>query len=123
MPSKDLTGTKVNLIVSDPWEFGSQHGTGPFNGRILGVSFHCASNEDIAVLLQLDHPLSFEGQSVEYFVVTPRVEGDDLRSLADGALVFVSLTRITEEQACSNDPFNLTRWRGGLGLIGSLERK
>lgn len=123
MPSKDLTGTKINLIVSDPWEFGSQHGTGPFSGRILGASFDSSSNEDVAVLLQLDDRLSFKGQSVEYFVVTPRLEEDDLRSLADGALVGVNLTRITEEQACSNDPFNLTRWRGGLTLIGSLERK
>jgi hypothetical protein len=28
------TGSRVHLLVSDPWDFGTQVGTGPFPARI-----------------------------------------------------------------------------------------
>jgi len=111
---------EVNLIVSDPWEFGTEHGTGPFTGRIVHVG--SSASGDVAVLLRLDDPLSFKGESLQCFIATPRLEEDKLENLADGAQVNVNLTRITEDQASSTLPLDLTAWRGGLILIGTLER-
>jgi hypothetical protein len=44
-----LIGRRVTLLVSDPWDFGTEHGVGPFGGTIQQVQ-----GEVLAVSLDRD---------------------------------------------------------------------
>jgi hypothetical protein len=74
-----------------------------------------------ALLLKLHTPLSYRGINCEYFVASPRHEGTDLESLVSGAVVTFAFTRIPEDRATSANAFDLSWWRGGIGLIGTLQ--
>jgi hypothetical protein len=47
---KELVGTCVAVTISDPWEFGTECGTGPFEGIIEEIS-------EIRMLIKLRSPL------------------------------------------------------------------
>jgi hypothetical protein len=44
-----------------------------------------------------------------------------MSELEHGKNVFCGMTRIAEEQAKLSNPMDLSRWRGGLAIIGELE--
>lgn len=122
MPVVDLIDMEVDITVSDPWDFGTEHGTGPFTGKVLQTgSNYWVSGED-AILLQVEPPLAYRGTTCEYFVATPRLITSSLPSLTNGYQVECNLTRIPEGQAISANPFDLSWWRGGVGLIGTLRK-
>ncbi len=116
-----LIGMRVRFTVSDPWEFGTEHGTGPFLATIVGDNLTTRnSHGDQGVLLQLAVPLVFQNTNCEYFVAQPRHTGDTLATLRRTP-VFCNLTAIPNDKALSGSPFDLSWWRGGVGLIGTLE--
>jgi len=109
--------TKQVLIkVSDPWDLGIQINWQPFSASIVS-----GSDDTDTVLLRLDRPFTFKGITCEYFIASPRLEGFHMSNLDSGKEVFCGMTRITEEQAKSETPMDLSRWRGGLGIVGGLE--
>ena len=117
----------MNLYVGDPWDFMEEHGEGPLPCKVLQVGYDywvLAQNnqKEEALLLQLENPVVFEGTSCEYFVAGPRHVGDSVSKLVDGSAVYCGLARIPEDKATSSDPFDLSWWRGGVGLIGTLRR-
>ncbi|HEX8218698.1 MAG TPA: hypothetical protein VF914_05735 [Chloroflexia bacterium] len=127
MEPTGLAGMNVSFVASDPWEFGEEHGNGPFAGKILRVGTdywakQYNSVEKEALLLQLAIPLTFEGVMYEYFIVTSRHETEQVGSLSDGAEVHCALTRISKEQATSLDPFDLHGWRGRTGLLATVKK-
>ena len=72
MTKIELVGMEVLIIVSDPWEFGTTHGTGPFLAAVLqiGPDQHVPGKE--VVLLRLKTPPLYKGLSCEYFIASPR---------------------------------------------------
>lgn len=112
--SSKMQDKKIEIIVSDPWEFGTIHGTGPFLAEVL------KEKDNEALLIKLDKALEFEQVQCQYFVASPRLEGDSISDIPRGKTVGCNLTRITKEHANSADPFDLSWWRGGVGLIASL---
>jgi len=123
MAKDNLIDMEVVITVSDPWEFGTMHGTGPFVARVLqvGVDQHIPGKK--AILLQLETPLTYQGVTCEYFVGSPRLERGDICALTKGDEVYCSLTRIPADRATATNPFDLSWWRGGIGLIGTLRDK
>ena len=121
--SLSLTGLPVKITVSEPWEFGTMHGTGPFAGQILFVgSDPNRSEKRAAALVRLDKPLFFEGVICEFFVAQPRLKDQSIETITTGASVECGLTCISTERARSANPLDLSWWRGGVGLTGSLGR-
>jgi hypothetical protein len=121
MTKVGLIGMEMSIIVSDPWEFGTVHGTGPFIAKVLqiGIDQYIPGKE--LLLLQLKTPLIYQDVTCEYFIASPRLEGGDIKALvAKGDEVYCSLIRIPAERATSKNPFDLSWWRGGIGLIGTL---
>lgn len=118
-----LVGMEVMIIVSDPWDFGTVHGTGPFFGEVLQTGPGHNRPGKLAILFRLKTPLLYQGTSCEYFVASPRHEGEDIQSLGQGKEVSCALTMIPPRQATVLNPFDLSWWRGGIGLIGTLRRK
>jgi hypothetical protein len=75
-----------------------------------------------ALLLQLKESLTFQGVLCAYFIATPRYEKEDLGALMAGTQVNCNLTRIPEKRATSTTPFDLSWWRGGVGLLATLQK-
>ncbi|HPD48769.1 MAG TPA: hypothetical protein P5279_18020 [Anaerohalosphaeraceae bacterium] len=119
----ELQGLKVNLIVTEPWDFTTAHGCGPFSAEVLQENMAARKRDELAILIRLDNPLVFEGERCEYFVATPRLETDDVANIAKSVIVHCNLTMIPEAHAVSSDPFDLSWWRGGLVLIGDFSIK
>jgi hypothetical protein len=109
-----LLNTEVAMRISDPWELGETLNWKTFDAKIIAVS-----GDDI--LIQLLTPFIYKGTNCEFFIATPRHEGDHAEKLQAGESLFCGLTRITHEQANSNSPFDLKSWRGGITAIGNLD--
>ena len=110
-----IDNRNVVLKISEPWDIGEQLGWSALEASVHAVS-------DSAVLIKLTHPFSSREVLCEYFVATPRLDGDSVSDLLAGRSVFCALTRVSSEQALSSAPFDLSRWRGGVALIGSVEQ-
>ena len=54
MTASELVGKRVKILVSDPWEFGTECGVAPFAAVVLAV-------EADAVLLSLEAPIEYRG--------------------------------------------------------------
>lgn len=118
----NLAGLDIELSVSDPWDFCSVHGTGPFLGSILAVGRDPQVPGKEAILIRLKPTLTYNRKVCEYFIASPRLESGDLKALVSGGEVFCSLTMISADRATSLDPFDLSWWRGGIALIGTIRQ-
>lgn len=110
---KILEGKRIFLMVSEPWRFGTLYGCGPFEAKVI-------SERDDALIIQLTHPVHFDEQNCEYFIAQPRYDEKLRLKLQGSGSIIVGLTHITSEIALGPHPFDLSSWRGGVGLIGSL---
>jgi len=73
--------TSVELWVSDPFEFGTECGVGPFKAVVLDRSSE-------AVLVRLSEPFEYEGKRLVGAVIRPRHVGDSTEVLvASGKLI------------------------------------
>ena len=109
-----LLHSNISIRISDPWELGEALRWEPINAEIIGVN-----GDDI--LIQLLKPFDFKGTSCEFFIASPRHEGDHAVELLNVGSLFCGMTRITTNQARSNNPFDLSNWRGGIAIIGNLD--
>ena len=75
-----------------------------------------------AVLLRLHSPFDYDNKAIEYAVASVRLEGDTLTNLEDGEYVLCNVTFITKERATSEDPLDLSWWRGGGAMITSIAK-
>ncbi len=123
MTTTNLVGIEVIIVVSDPWEFLTEHGTGPFIATVIQIGADQYVPGKKAILLQLKNPLIYNGLTCEYFIASPRLEGRNITALATGGEVYCGLTRIPADRAISSDPFDLSWWRGGVALVATLHQK
>lgn len=120
--SGDLKGLPVTVTVSDPWEFVTQHGSGPFAAAVVAVGRDTQDPERISLLLKLQTPISHADTSCEYLVALERAANDHFEHLHRGGTVDCALTQVPQERALAADPFDLGWWRGGIALLGSMRR-
>jgi hypothetical protein len=114
----DIIGMKVEIAVSDPWEFETETGTGTLYAKILQVGME---NSAPAILLQVENPVKYKNMVCEYFVASPRHTGTDLSTLLNDSEVFCALTLIPSDRIKSENPFDLSWWRGGVALIATVK--
>ena len=105
MDKIELIGISVDLTVSDPWEFGTECGIGPFRGTITDA-------DDDRILIRLEEELHYQGKELNTVISRPRHYGDDNRAiLSNGRLAanmllmsakFTVLGELTRDEAgCS----------------------
>jgi hypothetical protein len=118
MANNTLIGKKLILMVSDPWDFGTEHGNGPFEVTVK-------SESRSALLLKLSKSFMFDGVEWEMLSITSRHEGVDILTLVKGGKIHVNAIRVTKEEAESDtDSFGWSFYRGRYSmLIGSLQLK
>lgn len=109
-----LLNTKVSIRISDPWELGEALKWEMLDAEIIAMG---ADN----ILIRLLKPFVYEATNCEFFVASPRHKGEHVEKLCNGQSLFCGMTRITSEQANSDNPFDLTSWRGGIAIIGNLD--
>ncbi len=99
--------------MSDPWDFGTEHGTGPFVGTISHVA-------DERLVIRLRDPIAHSGKMLCTAVAMARHVGDAVHAVAKKTLA-VNLVLLSVEipHASQLDP-DLTR--SGVNVIGSVER-
>ncbi len=120
MATKELKGRTLSITVSDPWEFVTEHGSGPLEATVIEEALNAEAPEGNALLLKLLAPINHAATICEYFVAAERSSGDRFSDLLRGRAVNCGLTRISRERAQSANPFDLSWWRGGLALLASL---
>ncbi len=113
MSTTNLLNLQVAIVVSDPWEFGTEHGTGPFVGTISDVT-------DERLVIRLSDPIAHSGKMLCTAVAMARHVGDAVHAVAKRTLaVNLVLLPLEITHACELDP-DLTR--NGVNVIGSVEQ-
>ena len=117
--AKNLINKKVAFGISDPWDIGEQLGWPTLEAVIVNVKDE--GDLPISIAIKLTNPFDYKNTRCEFFIVSPRHEGNDFSQLNKGQSVFSGFTRVSSDQIVANDPFDLSHWRGGVALIGSIE--
>lgn len=117
--AKNLINKKVAFGISDPWDLGEQLGWPTLEATIVNVKDE--SGLPISIAIKLAKPFAYKNTQCEFFIVSPRLEGNDFSQLNKKQSVFSGFTRISSDQIAADDPFDLSHWRGGVALIGSIE--
>jgi hypothetical protein len=113
MLMKNDLGTKIKVLLVDPWDFVTMNGSGPFIADVV-------QDEPAALLLEFHVPLKYNGEEFKYFIATTRQESVRFEALGTGKAIACNLTGIPEARAMSANPFDLSSWRGGAAAIADL---
>jgi len=108
MTTTNLLNIAVAISVSDPWEFGTHCGVGPFPGRVV------EQRPDV-VAVKLDLPLSYAGKRLTSVVIRARHLSDSLAALGKGKELAANFL------FTSNDNVSLVQGaETGVAAIGSV---
>jgi hypothetical protein len=72
------------------------------------------------ILLKLDRYFEYEGTTYSHVIASPRLSRDDLDTLEKDGVIGCSLTWVPDTKFNTQDPMNLTWWRGGAAAIADL---
>lgn len=90
MSTTQLLNSVVDLSVSDPWEFGTECGEGPFSGRVTDVA------KD-ALMVRLETPLRYQGKQLVAVIVRPRYTGDSTDLLVQTRRLLANFLFLTRD--------------------------
>jgi len=99
------------LQVSDPFELA---------GQTLEVDLRL--EKPSAWLVELVDPISIQDTEYRYLVVNARHEGKELGVSKTGKAVPCNMTRIPAARARTDNPCDLSWWRGGHAMIGTIRK-
>ena len=117
---KELEGLSISIIVSDPWDFCTAHGTGPFRAKILRTGRDDETGH-LKALIELDHPLVFQAVEYRYLVSEDASYERPLESLLARSEADCGMAVISQERVDSSNPLDLSWWRGGPALTGTIK--
>ena len=115
----NLRNRRIIIKLSDPWDLGEKINWQALEAVILDLKNDEDRTTSIAIKLAI--PFEYKNTRCEFFIASPRYEGSNFSQLNKGSSIFCGLTRISSEQIASDNPFDLSSWRGGIGLIGEIE--
>jgi hypothetical protein len=110
-----LLQVRVAATVGEPWDFVTDHGSGPFLGTFIAAR-PIPSTDRPEFLLRLDAPLTSNGRDWLHFVARPVYRGVTITSIRSGLRTVCALTSVDEEQASSPDPFEGVQYERALNL-------
>jgi len=122
--SQSICNTEVEIEISDPWEFGTTHGTGPFGGRLTKVfSSEEYSGGKLAVL-KLYTFLDFNGVRYKFLLAQARHTDSSVADIDDGKTVLCNISAISEKSFTATNPLISSRDDPhATGLVGSVARR
>jgi len=113
-----MSNARLTITVSDPWEFGEALKWRPLQGELLRLVNDERGGQ---ALVKLDEPFEYGGTVCCYLIASPRHVGAEMATLSAGKTVLCGVTGISEQQAESSNPFDLSTWRGGIAFIGDVK--
>jgi hypothetical protein len=116
---RNLINKKVAFGISDPWDLGEQLGWTTLEATVIKVKDE--GGVSVSLAIKLTDPFVYKDTRCEFFIVSPRLEGNDFSQLDTKQPVFSGFTRVSSDQIISDDTFDLSHWRGGVALIGSIK--
>lgn len=108
----------ISITVSDPWDVGEAVNWQPIEGHLLQMENDAHGGQ---ALIKFDGSISYRGSVYRYAVASPRLEGHQIAELNAGKMVCSALTGISDHQAESSSPLDISNWRGGLAFVGDIE--
>jgi hypothetical protein len=108
----------IEIHISDPWDLGEALRWEPLEGGIIAIDNLPTGG---MALIKLNHSFNYKNTECEYFIASPRYIGANIGTLFKGKPMTCGFTRIPKELAESQNPFDLSLWRGGVTIIGELE--
>ena len=103
---------KVLLTLSDPWEMGDKLGWPEILADVVHRSFG-------AWLVEVIEPFRYAGDEYRFLVVSARFEDQSLDSISSESIP-CNMIRTTAERIAGDDPCDVSWWRGGCAMIGSI---
>ena len=119
MASRISTGERVAFTVSDPWDFVTACGSGPFKGVILGIRPNPRSH-DTSLLVRCDLPVAYEGETILCVLIESRLAGRSLDGMSNGEDIPCNVVPIDESRASPENPFDLSVQPPGGFFIGAI---
>ena len=107
-----LVGRSATLEISDPWEFVTLHGPGPFAAEIPAFA-------ERAILLRLRSRLRYRDVEFGHLVATARHVAQDLAAAMNGDVVPVNLVPVDTSRDLAEWERSSAAWRGW-HLVGTL---
>jgi len=121
MNTSQLLGRRVALRISDPWEFGTECGGGPFFGHLLDFGNKKILGVDVErALVGLDPPIKYQGASYSAARCDVRHEGTSFYDLNTESRIPVNITLLPAKVTTFSDVDNHLFRRGFLAT-GSLQ--
>lgn len=122
MPVSKLLGKRVALMISDPWEFVTECGVGPFYGEITDIGEERITSLDIErALISLERFIQCSDATYVSAICYIRHEGFSLNNLGGKATVSVNVI-LLPAQAMRFPEVNADDIRKGFVATGSIER-
>jgi hypothetical protein len=113
MNSASLKSLPVSILISDPWEFGTECGTGPFTGMVTEAAAD-------RLLITLSLPIQYQGKVFRTVVAGPRYIGVDVASVA--ATAMPSNLMLLPMEIGSLSELRPNSQRAGIAAIGTIEK-
>ncbi len=82
-------GDRTELTLTDPWDFVTVNGSGPFVGTVTAVD----SKNYKAIVVRLDRPIRYEGVEAHFIKASARHVGDKFEKIGEGK-VFCNITSL-----------------------------
>lgn len=118
-PTPLVPGTLVEILVSDPFDLGVR----PIDATVVTSGVSMDAPGVLSVLLKLKDPIQFHGASWGYVVARPINASRDLSEVATDSSVDSTITGVPNDRATSAEPLDLSWWRGGLAMLGSVLKR
>ncbi len=113
MSTHNLLNLSVEILVSEPWEFGTECGVGPFGGIIID-----ATAEKLLILLS--KPITYSGKTLHTVAARPRHVGDTPEAVMTKRLSANFM--LLPQQIDSIAKLQPDVTRDGVAAIGTIER-
>jgi hypothetical protein len=112
------SGSIVEVLVSEPFELAGRS----VEAAVISSGVAADAPGVLSVLLRVREPIQIGGTAWEYFVARP-AQSRNLAEVATRETVEAALTAVPKERATSSSPLDLSWWRGGLAILGSVSRR
>lgn len=111
MSLKNVIGRKIRMMISDPWDFGTECGVGPFMGRIDDA-------DENRIMILLDHEINFSNQRYKRALCSMRHEGNKTSDLKKGREISVNIVLLASAKQSLNQIDEIVN---GYPAIGSIK--
>lgn len=114
MSAPNLINLSVEILVSDPWDFGTECGVGPFSGIIINATAE-------KLVIRLSKPISYSGKTLHTAAASPRHVGDSPEAVTTKRLSANFMLLPQKIDSVSQLQPEVTK--DGVAVVGTVEHR